>query len=139
MAHSYRRMDRVDELLKAEIARVIREDVADPRVGFVTLMDVETSPDLRHARVFVSVLGGEEREKEAIEALRRASGYMRSLVGEAVRLKYLPELRFEIDRTIKHAARIESLIEEVRGTREEREEGGEEGANPDDGGNDEPA
>jgi len=135
VAPSYRRMDRVDELLKAEISRVIREDVADPRVGFVTVMDVETSPDLRNARVFVSVLGGEEREKEAIEALRRASGYMRSLVGEVVRLKYLPELRFEVDRTVKRAARIESLIEEVR---EEREEGEEE-TEPDDGGGDDPA
>lgn len=135
MAPSYRRMDRVDELLKAEISRVIREDVADPRVGFVTVMDVETSPDLRNARVFVSVLGGEEREEEAIEALRRASGYMRSLVGEVVRLKYLPELRFEVDRTVKRAARIESLIEEVR---EEREEGEEE-TEPDDGGGDDPA
>jgi len=132
MAPRSRRMDRVDELLKGEIARVIREDVADPRVGFVTVMDVETSPDLRNARVFVSVLGGEEREEEAIEALRRASGYVRSLVGEAVRLKYLPALRFEIDRTVKRAARIESLIEEVRGTSEE-------GTNPDDGGDDEPA
>lgn len=126
MSPSNRRMNRVDELLKEEIARVIREDVSDPRVGFATIMDVETSPDLRHARVYVSVLGDEDRKTEAIETLKRASGYVRSLIGDVVRLKYLPELRFELDRTMERAARIDALIEDVREEREERAESGEE-------------
>lgn len=119
-----RRMHRVDELLKEEIARVIRRDVADPRVGFATVMDVETSPDLRHARVYVSVLGEEDRKAETIEALRRASGFVRARVGDAVTLKYLPELRFELDRTLERAARIDELIDEVREERKRRETSG---------------
>lgn len=132
MSPSNRRMNRVDELLKEEIARVIRKDVADPRVGFATIMDVKTSPDLRHAQVFVSILGDEDQKTEGIEALRRASGYVRSLIGDVVRLRYLPELRFELDRTMERAARIDALIEEVREEREERAESGEEPG--DDGG-----
>lgn len=113
MPKRYRRMDRVDELLKEEIATILR-DLKDPRVGFVTVMDVETSPDLRHARVHVSVLGDEDEKAETMAALERAAGYVRGRVGRAVTLKYLPELSFHLDRTIDRAARIDTLIEEMR-------------------------
>ncbi|MDX1622465.1 MAG: 30S ribosome-binding factor RbfA [Gemmatimonadota bacterium] len=113
MARRHRRMDRVDELLKEEIAGILR-DMKDPRVGFLTVMDVETSPDLRHARVYVSVLGEEEEKQEAMEALRRARGWVRARVGEEVTLKFLPEIHFELDRTLERAARIEELIDEMR-------------------------
>lgn len=113
MPHRYRRTDRVDELLKEEIAGILRE-LKDPRVGFVTVMDVEVSPDLRHARVFVSVLGDEEEKIETIRALDRASGFVRARVGEAITLKYLPNLHFILDRTLEKAARIEKLIDEMR-------------------------
>lgn len=110
----YRRSDRVDELLRERIAEIVRE-IKDPRVGFVTVMDVETSPDLRHARVYVSVMGDEEAKRETLETLERASGYVRGRVGEEVRLKYLPRIEFVLDRTLERAARLETLIEEMRG------------------------
>jgi ribosome-binding factor A len=113
MSHRYRRTDRVEELLKQEIARIVREDVKDPRVGFATIMDVVVSPDLRHARVFVSVLGTEEDKKASLAALRRAGGFIRARVGDEVTLKYLPELKFEIDRSLERAARIEALLDEA--------------------------
>ena len=86
MSRRTRRTERVDELLKQEIARVIR-DLKDPRVGFATVMDVRTSPDLRHARVYVSVLGEESARRAAIEALEGARGFVRARIGEAVTLK----------------------------------------------------
>lgn len=113
MPRRYRRTDRVEELLKEEIAGVLRE-VGDPRVGFVTVMDIEVSPDLRHARVYVSVLGDEEEKTGAIEALQRASGFVRVRIGEVVTLKYLPQLHFVLDRTLEKAARIDQLIDEMR-------------------------
>ncbi|HET9333299.1 MAG TPA: 30S ribosome-binding factor RbfA [Gemmatimonadota bacterium] len=112
MPHRTRRTERVDELLKQEIARVIRE-LKDPRVGFATVMDVRTSPDLRHARVYVSVLGEESEKQETIAALGRARGFVRARVGEEISLKYLPELHFELDRTLERAARIEELLEDL--------------------------
>lgn len=115
MPHRYRRTDRVEELLKEEIARVIREEVKDPRVGFATIMDVDVSPDLSHARVFVSVMGEEEEKVSTVEALRRASGFIRRRVGDDVTLKRMPELHFEIDRTLEQAARIEELLERAEG------------------------
>jgi ribosome-binding factor A len=87
MPHRTRRTERVDELLKQEIARIIRE-LKDPRIGFATVMDVRTSPDLRHARVYVSVLGEESEKQDTIAALGRARGFVRVRVGEEVSLKY---------------------------------------------------
>ena len=113
MSRRTRRTERVDELLKQEIARVIG-DLKDPRVGFATVMDVRTSPDLRHARVFVSVLGEESARQAAIEALEGARGFVRARIGEAVTLKYLPELEFELDRTLERAARIDELLGDLR-------------------------
>lgn len=111
--HRYRRTDRVDELLKEEIAAILGE-VRDPRVGFVTVMDVRTTPDLRHARVWVSVMGEEAEKEETLAALRRAAGFVRARVGEEITLKYLPAIEFELDRSLERAARIDHLIDEMR-------------------------
>jgi ribosome-binding factor A len=112
MSHRTRRIARVDELLKQEIAGVLR-DLKDPRVGFATVMDVRTSPDLRHAKVYVSVLGNEDEKQASLTALGSARGYVRSRVGREVTLKYLPELHFELDRTLEHAARLEELLDDL--------------------------
>lgn len=113
MAHSYRRVERIDELLKQKIAAILSE-LKDPRVGFATVMKVECSPDLRHARVFVSVLGDDEEKLETIDALHRASGYIRSRVGDSVTLKYLPSLHFDLDQSIERAARIQEILDTAR-------------------------
>lgn len=113
MPRRYRRTDRVDQLLKEEIARVVREDIKDPRIGFTTVMDVASSPDLRHARVFVSVLGEEAEKQATLAVLRQASGFVRARVGQAVTLKFLPEIHFVLDRTLEQAARIEALLDEA--------------------------
>jgi len=114
MPHRYRRADRVDALLKQEIARVMREEVKDPRVGFATVMDVASSPDLRHARIYVSVMGTETEKEETLSALRSASGFVRARVGEAITLKHLPELHFELDRSLEKVARIDAILGGLR-------------------------
>ncbi len=112
-SHRTRRTVRVDELLKQEIAGLIR-DMKDPRVGFTTVMDVRTSPDLRHARVYVSVLGDEADKQATLSVLQGARGFLRGRLGRDVTLKYLPELHFELDKGLAHAARINELLEGLR-------------------------
>ena len=114
MAPRNRRMRRLDELLRQEIARLISEEVRDPRVGFTTVMDARVSPDLRHARVYVSVLGDAAEKEAAVEALRRARGFLRGRLGSIVEMRYLPELEFELDRSLERVSRIEEILERVR-------------------------
>src|SRR5512142_3169454 len=91
------RTDRVDELLRQEIGQTLEREVADPAIGFVTVTDVETSPDLQHARVWVSVIGDEARRKEALGALRRAMPYVRHSLAGKVRMRRIPELDVRLD------------------------------------------
>lgn len=114
MPHGYPRKRRVDELLRQEIARVVAEEVVDPELGFATVMRVESTPDLRHAKVLVSVLGSEDEKNAALGALDRASGFIRARVGDEVTLKYLPELHFEIDRSLERASRIDRILNDLK-------------------------
>jgi ribosome-binding factor A len=84
--------------------------VRDPRVGFVTLTEVRVSRDLKYARVYVSILGDEERTQESFEALQRAGGFLRSQIGRRIPLRHVPELRFVLDETLDTSERIDSLL-----------------------------
>ncbi len=104
---SHHRPQRVAEQIRDDLARLLREELRDPAVGFVTLTDVVLSPDLRHARVYVSVLGDEE---QALEALDRARSFLRHGLAREGRLRYTPELRFEIDRSTTTGLRVDRLL-----------------------------
>ena len=125
MGKEYARVQRVSQLLKEEIARLLQREVKDSRIGVVTVTDVEVSRDLKHATVFVSAAGDDERKAEAIEGLSSAAGFVRSRLGRELRIRRVPELRFAIDRTQERAARIAELLSEVR-ISEQHDEGGEE-------------
>lgn len=107
------RMRRVDEAVREVLADAIPRCVKDPRVGFVTVTDVNTSPDLRHAQVFVSVLGDERERAAAIEGLTSAHSVLQHEVGRSLRMKRTPTLTFHRDETALRAARLEELIERV--------------------------
>lgn len=107
------RMRRVDEAVREVLADVIAKDVKDPRVGFVTVTDVNTSPDLRHAVVHVSALGDDAARQACLDGLASAHGVLQREIGRQLRMKRTPELRFVLDDTARRAARIEALIEEV--------------------------
>ena len=108
---------RVNKSLKEAIADEVSR-LKDPGLGFVTITAVDTAPDLRSARVYYSVLGEGEQAESTADALDRARAHVRSEVGKRVRLKYLPELRFESDQSIEQGMRIEHLLAEIH----EREE-----------------
>lgn len=107
------RMRRVDEAMRQVLGDVLAQDLKDPRIGFVTVTDVKTSPDLRHARVYVSVLGPEAEQDATLDGLRSAHGFLQGRVASELRLKRTPELTFELDHTAERAARLERLIEEA--------------------------
>jgi ribosome-binding factor A len=111
---------KVNEALHQVVADEV-ERLKDPGLGFVTITGVETSPDLRSARVYYSVLGDEAQHRETQAALLRAAPRIRAVVGRQVRMKFLPELRFEPDAAIEQGLRMEEILRRLR---EERDEAG---------------
>jgi ribosome-binding factor A len=109
-----KRVARLNEQLKRELTTLLQFEVKDPRIGPSTVTDVEVSPDLYHAKVFVAVRGGEEERKSALEGLRAASGYLRTEIGRRMRIRRAPELHFTLDNTLDHAMHIERLLQEAR-------------------------
>lgn len=107
------RTDRLDELLQQEIGAILSREISDPRVGFVTVTDVETTPDLRHARVWVSVIGQPDEREETRRALQRAMGYVRRELGLRLRLKRIPELHVRLDETAERGTRVLRLLSEL--------------------------
>jgi len=110
-----RRNDRVAEAIREEVATFLAEDVKDPRiVGLVTVTGADVTPDLRSAKVYVSVLGSAEDRATTMEGLESVATHLRSRVGRSLRLRLAPEITFRIDETVAHAARIESLLSRVK-------------------------
>jgi ribosome-binding factor A len=109
---SLERMRRVDEAVREVLSDVVTHEVKDPRVGFVTVTDVKTSPDLSHARVYVSVLGDAEAVSASLEGLRSAQGFLQGRIGGELRLKHTPTLTFFHDDTAERAQRLERLMDE---------------------------
>jgi ribosome-binding factor A len=105
------RMRRVDEAVRQVLADALSHELKDPRIGFVTVTDVNTSPDLRHARVFVSVLGESQQRDETLDGLRSAHGYLQQRIARELKLKHTPTLEFSYDDTTDRAMRVGELIE----------------------------
>ena len=111
--HPYKRSERLGELLLAEISELVVRDLKDPRLGFVTFTRVELSDDLRHAKVFVSILGSEPEKARTLQGLASATGYIRRHLGRSLRLRYTPELTFLIDESMEHGAKIAQLLRQL--------------------------
>jgi ribosome-binding factor A len=112
MSVSYR-PERVAHELKVEIGDIIARQLHDPRVGFATITDARVSPDLRHARIYVSVFGTPQQQQETIAALNHAAGFIRRALGSRLRLRRSPELTFTFDQSVEYGDRMARLIEEV--------------------------
>ncbi len=121
------RVVQVGAQIREEIMAIIRRDLKDPRIGFVSITEVRMSPDLRSARVRVSVLGGEEEGRATLAGLRSASGLIRRELGRRLQnLKFTPDLRFEIDPSIEYSVRIAKTLREILPPEQERESDSEE-------------
>jgi ribosome-binding factor A len=122
MAGNERRPDRVAAAIREEVARILSRDVQDPRVtnAFVTVTGVEVSRDLRSAKVFVSILGEDDVKRAAREGLDDLAPQLRGPIGRALRLRSAPELFFRIDESVAYAARIETLLAQIKTTDDDR-------------------
>lgn len=110
-----RRADRVGEAVREEVAAFLARDAKDPRIsGLVTVTAVEMARDLRHATVFVSVMGDEAAKTSTLEALSGMAPHLRGRVGRALRLQFAPELSFRLDQSVQRAARIETLLAQIK-------------------------
>jgi ribosome-binding factor A len=107
------RQRRLGELLKHEISELMQREIKDPRIGFASITSVDISADLRHAKVFVSVLGSENERKSSLAGLRSAAGFIRRELGHRLRLKYMPEITIVYDNSIERGSRIIALIDSV--------------------------
>jgi ribosome-binding factor A len=107
------RTERIDELLRQEITSLLTKEVADPDIGFATVTDVETAPDLRHARVWVSVIGQPKDRTTTLRALERAMPFVRRELGRRLRLRRIPEFSVRLDDSIERGSRVMQLINEL--------------------------
>jgi ribosome-binding factor A len=125
------RQEQVQQLLVEEISDMLRRDLKDPRLGFITVTGAQISRDLRHAKVFVSVLGDEAAQSESMAALARAAGRIRGEFGRRARLRVAPEIIFRLDAAIEQGARIFSLLKQIEAESHTHESGSSESGGDD--------
>jgi ribosome-binding factor A len=110
-----RRIDRIGEQLRMELSEIIEREIQDPRVGLVTVTGVKVSPDLRHARVFVSALGGPEDHKKLLDGLKSAASFIRRELSKRLQhMRRIPELSFSYDESVEKGIRIEELLDQIK-------------------------
>jgi ribosome-binding factor A len=109
-----RRHQRVALQIQQEVSLILSRGLKDRRIGFVTVTGVDLSPDLRHAKVFVSAMGKDQEKKDTLEALNHAAGWIRHELGQRIRMKFLPEIVFRTDTSLDYGERIDRLLDEIR-------------------------
>lgn len=107
------RQEKLGELIAIELSDLLRTRVKDPRVGFASITHVQVSGDLRHAKIYVSVMGTQQEQAATIQALKHATGFLRSELASRITLRYMPELVFKLDTSIEQGTRILELIREI--------------------------
>ena len=107
------RPEKVREFIKEQVSEIIQLHLKDPRIGFVSVTDVEVSADLRHAKVFVSVLGNEQAKADTMAGLQSAHGYVRGELGRRLEMRFTPEIMFRLDESIERGTRVVSLLHDV--------------------------
>ena len=109
------RIEKLQELIKQETGKMLLNDIKDPRIGFVTVTDVEMTGDLREAKIFVSIMGGDEQVKNSLEGLNSALGFIRREIGKRIRLRFTPEISFALDTSLDYGDHIQKLLLQVEG------------------------
>lgn len=114
------RPDRVASEMREHISRIISDEITDPRIGFITVVKVEITPDLRNAKIFFSSLGDKDEKEAALKGLTSASGYIRKLLGERMRFKFVPELLFRLDESAEYIIHLNEIFEKIHKEKENK-------------------
>ena len=109
------RIEKLQELIKQEMGKMLLKELKDPRIGFVTVTDVEMTGDLREAKIYVSIMGGAEQVKSSLEGLNSALGFIRREIGHRIRLRFTPEISFALDTSLDYGDHIQKLLLQVEG------------------------
>ena len=124
MPREFSRTRRVSEQIQRELAVLVRDEIKDPRLGMISVSGAEVSRDLSYATVYVSVLGDDKAVTESLTVLNRAAGFLRHRLGQSMRIRTVPQLKFEFDSSLQEGARMDALINAaVSGNRPEEDEG----------------
>lgn len=107
------RVEKVQELMKQEVSKIILQELKDPRIGFVTVTQVEATGDLRSAKIYVSLMGSEQQVRDCWEGLTSSLGFIRREIGKRIRLHFTPELSFQLDRSLDYSAHIQKLLNDI--------------------------
>lgn len=110
---SGRRQEKVADLLRDEVSEIIQREMSDPRLGFVSITRVELSPDLKYARMFISVMGTEEERANSLVALNNASGFIRRQLAPRLRMRVIPDVSFRLDRSMEHAENVARILRDL--------------------------
>lgn len=108
------RPERLAEAIKKEVSDLLKNELKDPRIGFVTVTGVDVSNDLKYAKIYVSILGEDDKRRTTMAALKKAQGFMRTELGRRIRLRQVPEVVFKLDESLDHSARVMELLDEVK-------------------------
>lgn len=112
------RIEKLQELIKQEVGKMLLYDIKDPRIGFVTVTEVEMTGDLREAKIFVSVMGNDEQIKNSFEGLQSALGFIRREIGKRIRLRFTPEISFAPDKSLDYSEHIQKLLLQIEKERD---------------------
>lgn len=110
----FKRADRVSEAIKREMSVLLTQEAKDPGIHFVTVTAVETTDNLRFAKIFVSILGDEKTRQETLEALERAKGFLKGEIGHRLQLRYTPDIQFRLDKSLDHAMKIKGILNQIK-------------------------
>ena len=121
---STQRSGRVQEALRQEISRIVQGQMKDPRIGFITITKVDLTKDLRYARVYFSVLGEHKDKLLALKGLNSAKGYIKGILSDKIKLRFMPDIEFKIDESLEHTKHIFELLDKLK--KERRDELGDE-------------
>ena len=108
------RIEKLQELIKQEVGKMLLTDIKDPRIGFVTVTEVEMTGDLREAKIFVSIMGNDEQIKSSWEGLQSALGFIRREIGKRIKIRFTPEISFELDKSLDYSEHIQKLLLKVK-------------------------
>ena len=112
------RIEKLQELIKQEVGKMLLYDIKDPRIGFVTVTEVEMTGDLREAKIYVSIMGNDEQIKNSMEGLQSALGFIRREIGKRIRLRFTPEISFAPDKSLDYSEHIQKLLLQIEKERD---------------------
>jgi len=117
------RSERVEGQLKKEISKILLEDLNDPRIGFVTITRIDLTADLRYARIYFSIFGDDKAKEEGLQGIKSAIGFIRKLIAERMKLRYVPELYFKLDNSLEYSINLEKTFERIKNEHKDSQAG----------------